>query len=154
MSTLKDFTGVTKITTNFSLSKLQEVAAWNAPAVSRAPHSGGASPATTSIRLGSDATIDRAEPCFITNAPAYTHHQVRWINASEGKGSKNTTERMVVVSSYPASILLLSRHRNVSFKGRALLLLRLTWIALVIWSTVSLVCLVSLRSVSYSLFWQ
>jgi len=94
----KDFTGVTKITTTFSLSKLQEVAAWNALVVSRAPHSGGASPAATSICLGSDATIDRAEPCFITNVSAYTHHQVRWINASEGEGGKSTNERMVVVS--------------------------------------------------------
>lgn len=132
MSTFKDSTGLTKITTTFSLSKLQEVAAWNAPAVSRAPHSGGASPAATSIRLGSDATINRAEPCFITNVSAYTHHQVRWINAGEGEGSESATERMVVVSPYQASDLLLKRHRNLSFIGRVLLLQRLTWIALVI----------------------
>jgi len=33
---------------------------------------------------------------------------------------------MVVVSSYPASNLLLNRHRNLSFKSRVSLLLRLT----------------------------
>ena len=59
MSTLlKDPTGLTKLTTTFSLSKLHEVPAWNAPAVARAPHSGGVESAASSTRSGSGLIID------------------------------------------------------------------------------------------------
>jgi len=107
MSKLLDLHGVTKLTTNFPLSKLQEVPAWNAPAVARAPHSAGVKSAASSTRLASDRTIDRAEPCFVTKASAYTHQQAHWINAIRGKDDKHTDAMVLVVSLYPASDPLL-----------------------------------------------
>jgi len=69
---LADSNGVIKLTTTFPLSKLQQVPDWNAPAVARAPHSAGVKSAASSTRLASDRTVDRDEPCFITNVAAYT----------------------------------------------------------------------------------
>ena len=104
MSTLlKNSTGATKITTTFSLSKLQEIPAWNALEVVRAPHSGGLESAASSTRVGSARTIDRAEPCFITNVSAYTHQQTHLINAIRGSSDKHVDDTAVVVSPYPAS---------------------------------------------------
>jgi hypothetical protein len=58
--------GVTKLTTTFSLAKLQEVSAppGIAQAVGRAPHSAGAKSAASSTRGASDRTVDRAEPAL------------------------------------------------------------------------------------------
>ena len=95
---LTDRNRVTKLTTTFSLAKLQEVAAWNAQAVGRAPHSAGAKSAASSTRGASDCTIDRAEPCFITNASAYTHQQAHWINAIRGNDDKHADATVSVVS--------------------------------------------------------
>jgi hypothetical protein len=93
-----DLNGATKLTTTFSLAKLQEVAAWNAQAVRRAPHSAGAKSATSSTRGTSDRTIDQAEPCFITNVSAYTHQQAHWINAIRGNDDKHADATVSVVS--------------------------------------------------------
>ena len=82
---LLNFAGVSELSTTFSLSKLQAVPEWNAEAVVPAPHTGGAGSAASSTRL---ATIDRAEPCFITNVSAYTHQQAHFINAIRGKSDK------------------------------------------------------------------
>jgi len=110
MSKLLDLHGMTKLTTTFPLSKLQEVSAWSAPAVARAPHSAGVKSAASSTRLASDRTIDRAEPCFITKVSAYTHQQAHWINAIRGKDDKHADATVLVVSPYPASDPLLKRH--------------------------------------------
>ena len=96
-----DLDGVTKLTTTFSLAKLQEVPAWNARAVGRAPHSAGVKSAANSTRLASDRTIDRAEPCFITNASAYTHQQAHWINAI--RGDEHVDATVSVVRLYPVT---------------------------------------------------
>src|SRR6266511_1439210 len=95
---LTDPNGITKLTTAFSLAKLQQVSAWNTEAVERAPHSAGAKSAASSTRLASDRTIDRAEPCFITNVPAYTHQQAHWINAIRGNDDKHAESTVSVVS--------------------------------------------------------
>jgi len=100
---LTDLNGATKLTTTFPLAKLQGVPVWNAPAVARAPHSAGVKSAASSTRLASDRTIDRAEPCFITNGSAYTHQQAHWINAIRGKDDKHADATVSVVSPYPAS---------------------------------------------------
>ena len=112
--TLLNFNGVSKLSKTFSLSKLQAVPQWNAEAVVPAPHSGGASSATSSTRLASDYTIDRAEPCFITNVSAYTHQQVHFINAIRGNSDKHADDIVAVVSPCPASDLLLKRSLHFS----------------------------------------
>ena len=96
---LTDPNGVTKLTTTVSLAKLQGVSAWNAQAVERAPHSAGAKSAASSTRGASDRTIDRAEPCFITNVSAYTHQQVHWINVIRGSDDKYADAMALVASS-------------------------------------------------------
>jgi len=92
---LTDPNGVTKLTTTFSLAKLQEVSAWNAQAVQRAPHSAGAKSTASSTRF---ASIDRAEQCFITNVSAYTHKQAHWINGIRGNDDKHADATISVVS--------------------------------------------------------
>ena len=114
MSTLLNFAGLSKLSTTFSLSKLQAVPQWNAEAVVPAPHSGGASSAASSTRLASDRAIDRAEPCFITNVSAYTHQQAHLINAIRGNSDKHADNMVAVVSPSPASDLLLKRSLHVS----------------------------------------
>ena len=96
---LTDLNGVTKITTTFSLAKLQEVSAWNAQAIGRAPHSAGAKSAASSTRGASDRTVDRAEPCFITKVSAYTHQQAHWINTIRGNDDKHADAIALVASS-------------------------------------------------------
>jgi len=91
--------GVTKLTTTFSLAKLQ--------AVERAPHSAGAKSAATT-RGASDRTIDRAEPCFITNVSAYTHQQAHWINAIRGDDDKHADAMALVASSKSLSFAHMS----------------------------------------------
>jgi len=140
MSTVLKSHSVTKLTTTFSLSKLNAVPEWGAEAVLRAPHSEGCSPAASSTRLGSDRIIDRAEPCFITQVSAYTLQQVHVINATTGMCDKHMDDRAVVVSPFPPSDPLLKHlpfFRKDSLKGKALLTLSLTWTRPVIWSTVS-----------------
>jgi len=106
---LTDSNGVTKLTTTFPLSKLQQVPAWDAPAVARAPHSAGVKSAASSTRLASDRTVDRDEPCFITNVSSYTHQQAHWINAIRGKDDKYADATVLVVNPYRASDPLLKR---------------------------------------------
>lgn len=100
MSLLCNINGNNKITTTFPLSKLEEVPAWSAPAVARAPHSAGVSSASSA----SNRTVDRAEPCFITKASAYTHKQVHWVNTIRGKDPENG--EWGVVSPYPIDLLI------------------------------------------------
>lgn len=52
----------------------------------------------SSTRLASNRTIDRAEPCFITNVSAYTHQQAHWINAIRGSDDKHADATVLVES--------------------------------------------------------
>ena len=87
----------TKLTTTFSLAKLHEVPAWGAPEVTRAAHSDNdkstSSSAASSARV---ATIDRAEPCFITKVAAYTHKQAHMINPIRGNSENQQVYKDVV----------------------------------------------------------
>ena len=91
---LKNSTEATKITTTFSLSNLQEIAAWNAPAVARAAHSRGVERTARSTHLGSGW----AEPCFITNVSGYAHRRAHFINVIEVKDDRSATNNFVVVN--------------------------------------------------------
>ena len=132
-----DPNGVTKLTTNFSLAKLQGVSAWNAQAVEQAPHSAGAKSAASSTRGASDRTIDRAEPCFITNTSVYTHQQAHWINTIRGSNA----DTMALVASSKSLLILcpnvILSCRKLSFAHRVLLTTYLACMMHVIWPTVS-----------------
>ena len=129
--------GVTKLTTTFSLAKLQGVSAWSAQAVERAPHSAGAKSAATFTRGASDRTIDRAEPCFITNVSAYTHQQAHWINAIRGNDDKHADAMALVASSKSLSFAHMSFRPAGKFAPRVLLTIYLAWMMHVIWPIVS-----------------
>jgi hypothetical protein len=102
MSKLLRTDGLTKLTTTFPLTELQAVPEWGAETVLRAPHSGGCSSGASSTSLGTNRTIDRAEPCFVTNASAYTHHQVHMIS----RGTSSLADLVVVSKSFiPPAIL-------------------------------------------------
>ncbi|KDR71111.1 hypothetical protein GALMADRAFT_229754 [Galerina marginata CBS 339.88] len=77
-----------KLGTSFALPTLHPVNAWDAPSVPRAPHSSGAV-SVASTNGVERRTVDRAEPCFITNDSSYVHEQVYWVNAVLGKEEKD-----------------------------------------------------------------
>ena len=82
---------------------MEAVPAWRAPAVERAPHSAGITPATSSSSVRqSSRTIERSEPCFVSKTSAYTHQQAHWINAIRGRQPKHEVEINAVVSPLPA----------------------------------------------------
>jgi hypothetical protein len=106
MSFLHNINGMKKITTIYPLSKLEEVPAWGASAVARAPHSAGVSSAGSA----SNRAVDRGEPCFITKVSAYTHKQAHWVN-TRGKDNEDSENGRLgwpggVVSPYPVDLLL------------------------------------------------
>ena len=89
----------TKLTTTYCLAKLHEVPAWGALEVTRAAHSdkdkSTSSSAASSTRV---ATIDRAEPCFITKVAAYTHERAHMINSIRGNSENHRMYKKDVLS--------------------------------------------------------
>ena len=128
MSLLYNFDGICKLSTTIPLSKMEAVPAWRAPAVERAPHSAGITPATSSSSVRqSSRTIERSEPCFVSKTSAYTHQQAHWINAIRGRQPKHEVEFNAVVSPcrLPVCRNLLLFFRNHFFALRVLSSLRL-----------------------------
>jgi hypothetical protein len=79
---------------------MQAISEWSgAEAVFRAPLSVGGHSAAKSA-TGPSRIIERAEPCFITNASSYTHEQAHIINAIRGDSYKQRTDKSEVVSKF------------------------------------------------------
>ena len=88
--------GVTRLTATFS--KLHAVPEWGAEAVSGGGSSAASSTGSDASSTGSDRIINRAEPCFLTQASCYILQQAHVINAIRERSDKHVDDAAVVVS--------------------------------------------------------
>jgi len=112
-----------KLSTSFAYNTVEAVSDFGVDALVRNHSAGAASSNASTTARQTRQNIDRAEPCFITKRPSYTHERAHWVNAV--RGNPNLKEKIVCSLSlrmvlshsiWTGDIPLRPRHRSLPFQ--------------------------------------